>query len=124
VNGGAEDGKGTFQNQRFRAGQGGKELVGEMAYELTHPEKIKPYHPENLSLFEREAVKFCRTLFILSLILNLLLRNHNGFVALLRSRDFIGWIDDGLCCYRYNRVVRFDPAVGGEGARWRGFEGR
>jgi len=44
-----------------------------MAYELTHPEKVKPYYPENLSLFEKEPVKVYRTLFILSLMLNLLL---------------------------------------------------
>ncbi|WP_457594595.1 protein kinase domain-containing protein [Hydrogenimonas sp.] len=49
------------------------EVYSEMEYELTHPEKVKPYYPENLSLFEREPVKIYRLLFILSLILNIAL---------------------------------------------------
>jgi serine/threonine protein phosphatase PrpC len=47
------------------------EVYSEMAYELAHPEKVRPYYPEDLSLFEREPVKVYRTLFILSLLLNL-----------------------------------------------------
>ncbi len=49
------------------------EVYSEMAYEITHPEKVKPYYPENLSLFEREPVKIYRLLFTLSLLVNLLL---------------------------------------------------
>ncbi len=49
------------------------EVYSEMEYELTHPEKVKPYYPENLSLFEREPVKIYRLLFSASLVLNILL---------------------------------------------------
>ncbi|BDY13672.1 bifunctional protein-serine/threonine kinase/phosphatase [Hydrogenimonas cancrithermarum] len=49
------------------------EVYSEMEYELTHPEKVKPYYPENISLFEREPVKIYRALFVVSTLLNLLL---------------------------------------------------
>ncbi len=49
------------------------EVYSEMEYEITHPEKVKPYYPENLSLFEREPVKVYRALFIASLLLNMFL---------------------------------------------------
>ncbi|WP_457596398.1 protein kinase domain-containing protein [Hydrogenimonas sp.] len=49
------------------------EVYSEMAYELAHPEKVKPYYPENLSLFERDPVRLYRGLFIASLLLNMLL---------------------------------------------------
>ncbi len=49
------------------------EVYSEMEYELTHPEKVKPYFPEGLTLFEREPVKIYRALFVVSLILNLVL---------------------------------------------------
>ena len=53
------------------------EVYSEMEYELTHPEKVKPYYPEGVTLFEREPVKTYRLLFIISLLFNML------FIALL-----------------------------------------
>jgi len=47
------------------------EVYSEMEYELIHPEKVKPYYPKNISLFEREPVKVYRWLFIGSFILNI-----------------------------------------------------
>ncbi len=49
------------------------ERYSEMEYELTHPEKVRPYYPENASLLEREPVRVYRWAFTLSLFLNLLL---------------------------------------------------
>ncbi len=49
------------------------EVYSEMEYEITHPEKVKPYYPEGVTLFEREPVKLYRVLFTLSLLLNMLL---------------------------------------------------
>ncbi len=49
------------------------EVYSEMEYELTHPEKVKPYYPEGVTLFEREPVKTYRILFIVSLVINIFL---------------------------------------------------
>ncbi|WP_292663989.1 bifunctional protein-serine/threonine kinase/phosphatase [Nitratifractor sp.] len=45
----------------------------EMEYELTHPEKVLPYYPENATLLEREPVKVYRWAFTASLIVNVIL---------------------------------------------------
>ncbi len=45
----------------------------EMEYELTHPDKVKPYFNQNLSIFERKPEKIYRVLFIISFILNIYL---------------------------------------------------
>jgi len=42
----------------------------EMHYELSHPEKVKPYFNPNASLIEREPAKVYRIAFIISAILN------------------------------------------------------
>jgi serine/threonine protein phosphatase PrpC len=49
------------------------EVYTEMEYELTHPEKVKPYYPKDISLFEREPEKVYRVLFIISLVINIFL---------------------------------------------------
>ena len=49
------------------------ERYSEVEYELTHPEKVKPYYDREASLLEREPVKVYRWLFILSFILNVVL---------------------------------------------------
>ena len=49
------------------------EVYSEMEYELTHPEKVKPYYSKDISLFEREPIKIYRLLFIISLLINILL---------------------------------------------------
>ncbi|RUM44791.1 MAG: bifunctional protein-serine/threonine kinase/phosphatase [Hydrogenimonas sp.] len=49
------------------------EVYTEMEYELTHPEKVKPYYPKDVSLLEREPVMVYRWLFIGSLLLNIIL---------------------------------------------------
>jgi len=49
------------------------ERYSEMEYELTHPEKVRPYYDPEATLLEREPVKVYRWLFILSFVLNLLL---------------------------------------------------
>ena len=49
------------------------ERYSEMEYELTHPEKVKPYYDKNASLLEREPVKVYRWLFVLSFIVNIVL---------------------------------------------------
>jgi serine/threonine protein kinase len=49
------------------------ERYSEMEYELTHPEKVKPYYDREASLLEREPVKVYRWLFILSFIVNVVL---------------------------------------------------
>ncbi len=45
----------------------------EMEYELTHPEKVLPYYPENATLLEREPVKVYRWAFTVSLLVNIVL---------------------------------------------------
>ncbi len=45
----------------------------EMDYELSHPDKVKPYFDPNASLIEREPLKVYRLAFILSALLNFLL---------------------------------------------------
>ncbi len=49
------------------------EVYSEMEYELTHPEKVRPYYPKDLSLFERDPVRLYRVLFTISVAINLLL---------------------------------------------------
>jgi serine/threonine protein kinase len=49
------------------------ERYSEMEYELTHPEKVQPYYPENATLLEREPIKVYRWAFTLSFLLNILL---------------------------------------------------
>ena len=49
------------------------ELYSEMEYELTHPEKVKPYFNKNATLLERKPVQVYRWLFIASFLLNLFL---------------------------------------------------
>jgi serine/threonine protein kinase len=49
------------------------EVYSEMEFELNHPDKVEPYYPENVSLFERDPVRVYRILFIVSLIINLTL---------------------------------------------------
>ena len=49
------------------------ERYSEMEYELTHPEKVRPYYDREASLLEREPVKVYRWLFIVSFVLNLVL---------------------------------------------------
>ncbi|SFP54714.1 bifunctional protein-serine/threonine kinase/phosphatase [Hydrogenimonas thermophila] len=49
------------------------EVYSEMEYELTHPEKVKPYYPKDISLFEKEPIKVYRWLFIGSFLINILL---------------------------------------------------
>jgi len=48
-------------------------LYSEMAYELRNPQKVKPYYPEDISIFEKNPAKIYRILFTLSAILNALL---------------------------------------------------
>ena len=48
-------------------------LYSEMEYQLTHPEKVKPYFQQNASILEKNPVEFYRWLFIISLILNMYL---------------------------------------------------
>jgi len=62
------------------------EVYSEMEYELTHPEKVKPYYPKDISLFEREPVKVYRLLFIISLLLNIFLINIK---TVLNSANFV-----------------------------------
>jgi len=45
----------------------------EMDYELSNPEKVKPYFDKNASLIEREPVKVYKFAFIVSFLINLLL---------------------------------------------------
>ncbi len=45
----------------------------EMMYELTHPEKVKPYFDESASLIERDPAKVYRYAFIVSFVLNVVL---------------------------------------------------
>ncbi|WP_353662047.1 bifunctional protein-serine/threonine kinase/phosphatase [Hydrogenimonas sp. SS33] len=49
------------------------EVYSEMMWELTHPDKVRPYYPPDISLFEKDPVKVYRLLFILSFLLNLVL---------------------------------------------------
>ena len=49
------------------------ELYSEMEYELTHPEKVKPYFDKNATLLQRRPVQVYRWLFIVSFVLNLFL---------------------------------------------------
>ncbi len=49
------------------------ERYSEMEYELTHPEKVRPYYPENATLLEREPVRVYRWAFTVSLVINLIL---------------------------------------------------
>jgi len=48
-------------------------LYSEMEYQLTHPEKVKPYFQQNTSIFEKNPVQLYRWLFIISFILNMYL---------------------------------------------------
>ncbi len=45
----------------------------EMEYELTHPDKVKPYFKDGASIFEREPAKVYKILFVISFILNIVL---------------------------------------------------
>ncbi len=45
----------------------------EMNYELTNPQKVKPYFDKNASLIEREPLKVYRAAFLVSLLFNFLL---------------------------------------------------
>ena len=45
----------------------------EMMFELTHPEKVKPYFDESASLIERDPAKVYRYAFIVSFVLNVVL---------------------------------------------------
>ena len=45
----------------------------EMMYELSNPQKVKPYFDKKASLIERQPVLFYRTLFALSFIVNIIL---------------------------------------------------
>jgi len=49
------------------------ERYSEMEYELTHPDKVRPYFDPEASLFEKEPVRVYRWAFILSFLLNILL---------------------------------------------------
>ena len=49
------------------------EVYSEMMWELTHPDKVKPYYPADASIFEKEPVKVYRMLFVVSFILNVIL---------------------------------------------------
>ena len=49
------------------------ERFSEMEFELTHPEKVKPYFKKGATILEREPVLFYRLLFTLSLLLNFIL---------------------------------------------------
>ncbi len=49
------------------------EVYSEMEYELTNPDRVRPYYPEDISLFEKDPVKVYRVLFILSFIINIVL---------------------------------------------------
>ncbi len=49
------------------------DLYSAMEYELTHPEKVKPYFKKGATLMERNPVEFYRWLFIVSFIVNLIL---------------------------------------------------
>ncbi|WP_456431241.1 protein kinase domain-containing protein [Nitratifractor sp.] len=55
------------------------ERYSEMEYELTHPDKVRPYYPENATLLEREPVRVYRWAFTVSVLINVLL-----LLALLR----------------------------------------
>ena len=49
------------------------EVYSEMEFELTHPDKVKPYYDRNASLIEREPVKVYKSAFIVSFLINMLL---------------------------------------------------
>jgi len=49
------------------------ERYSEMEYELTHPDRVRPYIDPEASLFEKEPVRVYRWAFILSFLVNLLL---------------------------------------------------
>ncbi len=49
------------------------EHYSEMMYELTHPEKVKPYFNENSSLIERDPILFYRVGFTVMTLVNLVL---------------------------------------------------
>jgi len=49
------------------------ECFSEMEYELTHPEKVKPYFKAGAPLLERSPILFYRILFTVSVIINFLL---------------------------------------------------
>ncbi|NPA29852.1 MAG: bifunctional protein-serine/threonine kinase/phosphatase [Epsilonproteobacteria bacterium] len=55
------------------------EVYSEMAYEISHPDAVRPYFSEESSIFEKDPVKLYKTLFLLSFLVNLGL-----FVWLLR----------------------------------------
>lgn len=48
-------------------------LYSEMEYQLTHPDKVKPYYQKNASLIEKNPTQFYRWLFIASFLLNIFL---------------------------------------------------
>ena len=68
---------GWFESVIMRAIETDKErrydLYSTMEYELTHPEKVKPYFKKGATLMERNPVQFYRWLFIVSFIVNLIL---------------------------------------------------
>ncbi len=49
------------------------ERYSEMEYELTHPQKVRPYYPKNATLLEREPTKVYRWAFTISLLINIVL---------------------------------------------------
>ncbi|WP_201352179.1 bifunctional protein-serine/threonine kinase/phosphatase [Hydrogenimonas urashimensis] len=49
------------------------EVYSEMLWESTHPDKVKPYYPPDISLFEKDPAKVYRILFVVSLFLNIVL---------------------------------------------------
>ena len=49
------------------------EVYSEMEYELTHPDKVKPYYNQDASLIEREPVKVYKSAFIVSFLINIVL---------------------------------------------------
>ena len=49
------------------------EVYSEMMWELTHPDRVKPYYPADATIFEKEPAKVYRMLFVLSFVLNVVL---------------------------------------------------
>jgi len=56
-----------------------RELCGETAFELNHPDRVEPYCPEKVSRFERDPARADRVLFTVSPL-------PNGVLALLLVR--------------------------------------
>ncbi len=49
------------------------ELYSEMEYELTHPQRVRPYYPKNTTLLQREPIKVYRWAFTISMLINIIL---------------------------------------------------